>query len=188
MPHTALHGHSLCQCVSKNGENCPKGQHIDIAICPTTHSKAIPPVNALEEAGKICFVRALRRCAAGAGRVVSEGIFLTDGTTLPAKTVAAREPHRDIIPRCKKGRLPGESASSHASAGCAGYYQRSSSETVSFLRQWRRRAERTRRPLAEAILSRNPCLLTRLRREGWNVLFIVSVFYIIRLYYAVWPQ
>lgn len=57
-------------------------------------------------------------------------------------------------------------------------YQRSSSETVSFLRQWRRRAASTRRPFAVAILSRKPCLLTRLRREGWNVLFMIYIFYI----------
>ena len=57
------------------------------------------------------------------------------------------------------------------------FYQRSSSETESFLRAWRRRALRTRRPLALAILARKPCLFTRLRREGWNVLFMISLFY-----------
>ena len=45
-------------------------------------------------------------------------------------------------------------------------YQRSSELTVSFLRPWRRRAARTRRPLGVDILSRKPCLLRRLRWEG----------------------
>ena len=61
------------------------------------------------------------------------------------------------------------------------FYQRSSSETESFLRAWRRRALRTRRPLALAILARKPCLFTRLRREGWNVLFMICLFYIFRV-------
>ena len=62
--------------------------------------------------------------------------------------------------------------------GLLDFYQRSSSETESFLRAWRRRALRTRRPLALAILARKPCLFTRLRREGWNVLFMICLFYI----------
>ncbi len=62
-----------------------------------------------------------------------------------------------------------------------GNYQRSSSDTESFLRAWRRRALRTRRPLALAMRARKPCLFTRLRREGWNVLFIISLFYIFRI-------
>ena len=61
-----------------------------------------------------------------------------------------------------------------------GDYHLSSEETVSFLRPWRRRDARTRRPLAELMRSRNPCLLTRLRFEGWNVLFISQFLYIIR--------
>ena len=60
-------------------------------------------------------------------------------------------------------------------------YQRSSEETVSFLRPWRRRALSTRRPLAVAMRSRNPCLLTLLRVGGWNVLFISYLFLIFRI-------
>ena len=60
-------------------------------------------------------------------------------------------------------------------------YQRSSEETVSFLRPWRRRALSTRRPLAVAMRSRNPCLLTLLRVDGWNVLFISYLFLIFRI-------
>jgi len=45
-------------------------------------------------------------------------------------------------------------------------YHRSSEETVNFLRPRRRRDARTLRPFAVDILSRNPCLLTRLRLEG----------------------
>ena len=60
-------------------------------------------------------------------------------------------------------------------------YQRSSSETVSFLRAWRRRALSTRRPFAEAMRARKPCLLTRLRCEGWNVLFMIYLFYYLQM-------
>jgi len=58
----------------------------------------------------------------------------------------------------------------------AGYFMRVSSETVSFLRPFARRAASTLRPLAVAILWRKPCLLILLRREGWNVLFILRMF------------
>ena len=57
-------------------------------------------------------------------------------------------------------------------------YHLSSEETVSFLRPWRRREASTRRPLAELMRSRKPCLLTRLRTWGWYVLFISCNFYI----------
>lgn len=46
------------------------------------------------------------------------------------------------------------------------YYQRSSEDTVSFLRPCARRAARTRRPFGVLIRSRKPCLLTLLRFEG----------------------
>jgi hypothetical protein len=49
-----------------------------------------------------------------------------------------------------------------------------SSETVSFFLPFARRAAKTRLPLAEAILSRKPCLFLRFLFEGWNVLFIVN--------------
>lgn len=52
------------------------------------------------------------------------------------------------------------------------YLNVASSDTVSFLRPFARRAANTLRPLAVAILARNPCLLILLRRDGWNVLFI----------------
>lgn len=47
-----------------------------------------------------------------------------------------------------------------------------SSDTVSFLRPLARRAASTRRPLAVDMRLRKPCLLRRLRTEGWYVLFI----------------
>jgi len=47
-----------------------------------------------------------------------------------------------------------------------------SSETVSFLRPFFLRLAKTLRPLALAILSRNPCLFFLFLREGWNVRFI----------------
>ena len=37
----------------------------------------------------------------------------------------------------------------------------------------------TRRPLAVAILSRNPCLFLLFLREGWNVLFIAYDVYVV---------
>lgn len=49
------------------------------------------------------------------------------------------------------------------------------SETVSEARPLARRRARTLRPSFVAILSRNPCLLTRRRLEGWYVLFIFMV-------------
>ena len=54
-----------------------------------------------------------------------------------------------------------------------------SSETVSLLRPFARRAANTLRPLAVAIRSRNPCLFFLLRLEGWYVLFIVNLLFII---------
>ena len=47
------------------------------------------------------------------------------------------------------------------------YLNVDSSDTVSFLRPFARRAASTLRPLAVAMRARNPCLLIRLRREGW---------------------
>ena len=54
---------------------------------------------------------------------------------------------------------------------------RPSSATVSFLRPLARRAAKTRRPFAVAILSKKPCLLRRLRWDGWNVRFIVLLLF-----------
>ena len=51
------------------------------------------------------------------------------------------------------------------------------SETVREARPFARRRASTLRPFAVAILSRKPCLLTLLRLEGWNVLFIACIFY-----------
>ena len=47
-----------------------------------------------------------------------------------------------------------------------------SSDTVSFALPFARRAANTRRPLAVAILERNPCLFFLFLLDGWNVLFI----------------
>ncbi len=55
-----------------------------------------------------------------------------------------------------------------------------SSETVSFFLPLARREANTLRPLADAILSRKPCLFFLFLLEGWNVLFIsISYFYVI---------
>ena len=53
------------------------------------------------------------------------------------------------------------------------YFPWCSSDTVNFLRPLARREANTRRPFFVAILSRKPCLFTRLLLCGWNVLFIV---------------
>lgn len=52
-----------------------------------------------------------------------------------------------------------------------------SSETVSFFLPFFLRAAITLRPLAEAILSRKPCLFFLFFFEGWNVRFIVLSVY-----------
>ena len=53
--------------------------------------------------------------------------------------------------------------------------------TVSEARPLARRRASTLRPLGVAILSRKPCLLTLLRLEGWNVLFIACI--VFRFYF-----
>ena len=58
------------------------------------------------------------------------------------------------------------------------FYHLSSDDTVNFLRPRRRRAANTRRPFGVDMRSRKPCLLRRLRCDGWNVLFISRYFYI----------
>ena len=65
-----------------------------------------------------------------------------------------------------------------AKVGLLFFYHLSSDDTVSFLRPRRRRAANTRRPLGVDMRSRKPCLLRRLRSDGWNVLFISRYFYI----------
>ena len=69
------------------------------------------------------------------------------------------------------------------SLGRQGYFFKplNSSEIVSFLRPFARRAANTRRPLAVAILSRKPCLFFLFLKEGWNVLFILLSFYYVIL-------
>ena len=57
------------------------------------------------------------------------------------------------------------------------YFPWCSSLTVSFLRPCARREAKTRRPFFVAIRARKPCLFTRRRLWGWNVLFIVDVCY-----------
>ena len=49
---------------------------------------------------------------------------------------------------------------------------RRSELTVNFFRPFWRRELNTLRPLAEDMRLRKPCLLRRLRTEGWKVLFI----------------
>ena len=65
-----------------------------------------------------------------------------------------------------------------------GYFPWCSSETVNFLRPWARREANTRRPFFVAIRSRKPCLFTRRRLCGWNVLFIVLFFYLFVIIHA----
>ena len=62
---------------------------------------------------------------------------------------------------------------------CKYYLPWCSSETVNFLRPCARREANTRRPFLVAILSRKPCLFTRRRLWGWNVLFIMIIFYLL---------
>ena len=57
-----------------------------------------------------------------------------------------------------------------------------SSETVNFLRPLARRLASTRRPFLVAMRSRKPCLFTRRRLWGWNVLFIVLFFYLLLIF------
>ena len=62
------------------------------------------------------------------------------------------------------------------------YFPWCSSDTVNFLRPLARREANTRRPFFVAMRSRKPCLLTRRRLCGWNVLFIVlSLFYFVEI-------
>lgn len=58
------------------------------------------------------------------------------------------------------------------------YFPWCSLDTVRDLRPLRRRAARTRRPLAVCIRRRKPCLLILLRLCGWNVLFILLLLFL----------
>ena len=58
------------------------------------------------------------------------------------------------------------------------YFPWCSSDTVNFLRPLARREASTRRPFFVAMRSRKPCLFTRRRLCGWNVLFIVLSLFI----------
>lgn len=51
---------------------------------------------------------------------------------------------------------------------------RRSSLTESLARPFRRRALKTLRPSTEDMRLRNPCLLRRLRTEGWKVLLLIT--------------
>jgi hypothetical protein len=62
------------------------------------------------------------------------------------------------------------------------FLPRLSSETVSFLRPFALRAASTLRPFAVDILSRKPCLCLRLVFEGWYVLFISLLFFILEFF------
>lgn len=53
------------------------------------------------------------------------------------------------------------------------FYPLYSSETDNFFLPFARRAAKTRRPLAVAILERKPCLFFLFLFDGWNVLFIL---------------
>jgi hypothetical protein len=59
------------------------------------------------------------------------------------------------------------------------FLPRLSSDTVSFFLPFALRAASTRRPFAVDILSRKPCLCLRLVFEGWYVLFISQLFFIL---------
>jgi hypothetical protein len=51
-----------------------------------------------------------------------------------------------------------------------------SSDTDNFFLPFALRADKILRPLADAILVRNPCLFFLFLLEGWNVLFISCLF------------
>lgn len=59
-------------------------------------------------------------------------------------------------------------------------------DTVRQARPLARRRASTLRPSAVAILSRKPCLLTLLRLEGWNVLFIA--YFVFRYFASVFSE
>ena len=59
------------------------------------------------------------------------------------------------------------------------YFAWASSETVSFLRPFARRAASMRRPLGVDIRSRKPCLFRLFLCEGWKVLFMVYLVFIV---------
>jgi hypothetical protein len=59
------------------------------------------------------------------------------------------------------------------------YFLLNSEETVNTFLPFARREAKMRRPLAVAIRSRNPCLFLRFVFDGWNVLFIAVMFYVL---------
>ena len=72
-----------------------------------------------------------------------------------------------------------ETAGNTGSTACALIYlcfRVVSSETVSFFLPFLLREANTRRPLADAILSRKPCLFFLFLFEGWKVRTIVIYF------------
>ncbi len=58
-------------------------------------------------------------------------------------------------------------------------YPQYSSDTLNFFLPLARRDANTRRPLAVAILERNPCLFFLFLLDGWKVLFIIVIFLIL---------
>lgn len=74
---------------------------------------------------------------------------------------------KERCPLCRQG---------YGNAGVQRYFPWCSSETVSFLRPCARREASTRRPFLVFMRSRKPCLFTRRRLCGWNVLFILLLF------------
>ena len=74
---------------------------------------------------------------------------------------------KERCPLCRQG---------YGNAGIQRYFPWCSSETVSFLRPCARREASTRRPFLVFMRSRKPCLFTRRRLCGWNVLFILLLF------------
>jgi hypothetical protein len=62
------------------------------------------------------------------------------------------------------------------------FLPRLSSDTVSFFLPFALRAASTLRPFAVDILSRKPCLCLRLVFEGWYVLFISLLFFILEFF------
>ena len=69
------------------------------------------------------------------------------------------------------------------------YFPWCSSLTVSFFLPWALREANTLRPFLVDIRSRKPCLFTRRRLWGWNVLFIVLMFCLLfRLFHVIEVQ
>ena len=101
------------------------------------------------------------------GRTIRFGLFIWLGLYSPLTQGAEL--------RCgvQNGREKDENALNPVNQRSMPLWRRSSL-TVSFLRPFRRRALKTLRPSTDDMRLRNPCLLRRLRTEGWKVLLLIT--------------